>query len=438
MFISCGSVNLKWFLFLLVPILMYICNILEKNSHSEQNVFFFSYLRFFSRSLSFILWMILKKSLSFQNEKKEEEENLQKLDVGEFPIRADSYFDITKNPRKSKSLVSEYMIYKENMDNKKKNLLKQYKSKDYFILYTGLLDFISTTIKYFFRNLKYIGKVSGGLNILSSCTRLALMASLSYFFINNQKIHRHQYFSAIVTLIVAIISAILSFIIENRDYNENFLMKLILMCVPEILYCLMYICGIYYLMKKGNIYKLISVNGIIGLILSSILQLIVSYFNCNGIKHFFLEDLICRDEDNKIKTILGNFTSFENFGSFLTFLLIIMNFIEIICIWLLIYYFSISHFAAVYIIPNIFDYIVNNKTYKYKIIYIIGCLIIIFMALIYNEILILKFCGLDKNTKIEIIKRANVEYFNEDDNKNSDNIIEDIMLEYSVDEPYDP
>ena len=432
MFISCGSVNFKWILFFITPILMHICNLIEKNSKSDKNIFFFSFLRFFSRSLNFILWLILKKSLSSQKDKKDEEENSQKLDEGFSSIHEDS--DEVNNCVKSNSIVSETILYKQKMEIKKKYLLEQYKAKDKLIFFTGILDFIATTIKYIFVNLKYIQKVSGGLNILSSCARLALMISLSYCFINNQKLQRHQYFSAIITLIVAIVSSILSLIMEDRDYNNNFWIKLILMSVPEILYCIMYICGAYYLVKKGNIYKLLFFNGVIGLILSTIMQLLVNFFSCNNIKDFFSKDLICKDE--KIKTMKENFTSFGNFGGLLTFLLILIDFIEIICIWLLIYYFSIAHFAAVYLIPSFFEYIINHRNYKYEVIFIIGCVIIIIMALIYNEIIILKFCGFDTNTKIEITKRAKRDSYIEDSHKIWDNNSENVILDYSIQDSY--
>ena len=39
-------------------------------------------------------------------------------------------------------------------------------------------------------------------------------------------------------------------------------------------------------------------------------------------------------------------------------------------------------------------------------------IIIVFMTLVYTEILILKFWGLDSNTKEEIIKRSDSEYSN--------------------------
>jgi hypothetical protein len=82
MFISFGAVNLRWLLFLLVPTLIFFCNFIESYSKSDKNLFFFAFLRFFSRSLSFILWLILYKSVSFQNNIKKAEENFQRKEEG--------------------------------------------------------------------------------------------------------------------------------------------------------------------------------------------------------------------------------------------------------------------------------------------------------------------------------------------------------------------
>ena len=133
------------------------------------------------------------------------------------------------------------------------------------------------------------------------------------------------------------------------------------MITPEIIYCFMYTCGIKYLMKtQGNVYKLIFFNGIIGLILSGILQIILSFFNCNDIKNIIINSEFEICDDDKIKTIINNFKSFDNFGGYLALLLIFYNFIEIVCIWLLIFYFSPNHFASIYTIPSFIEIILNS------------------------------------------------------------------------------
>ena len=260
-----------------------------------------------------------------------------------------------------------------------------------------------------FAKLEYREHVSAGLSILSSCTRLCVCAICSYFFLGDKKFEKHQYFSAAIIGAVAIILTLLSYFTESKTNNKDFIIKLILMIIPEILYCFMYICGAIYLIRgQGNIYKIIFFNGVFALTCSIIIQIVVLFFNCNKIKHLFVDDFDFCD-GKKYKTIIENFKSFKKFGGILTFALIIFNFVEIICIWLLINYFSVNHLAAIYTVPSIFYFIFEKKNLDHKIFYIIGFIVIFFMTLIYNEILVLNILDLNKNTKMEINRRADTE-----------------------------
>ena len=205
----------------------------------------------------------------------------------------------------------------------------------------------------------------------------------------------------------------LSLIFEKKEANEDFLIKLILMIIPEILFSLMFSLGLVYLIKtEGNIYKILSINGIIGIILSFISQIIFYFFKCNNIKGFIEDFNFCDKDKNKFRTILYNFESFKNFNGLISLSVIITNFFENIFIFLLIYYFSLNHFGASFPMSSIFLQFIK-KSYsgnELKYPYIAGCLIIIFMSLVYNEVIILKFCGLNKNTKIQIKKRALIDF----------------------------
>ena len=62
------------------------------------------------------------------------------------------------------------------------------------------------------------------------------------------------------------------------------------------------------------------------------------------------------------------------------------------------------------------------------------------MALIYNEIIILKFCGLDTNTKVEISKRSESESNlklieeEEEEKKDHDGYSNNNILDYSLED----
>ena len=108
----------------------------------------------------------------------------------------------------------------------------------------------------------------------------------------------------------------------------------------------------------------------------------------------------------------GNFKSFKNFNGIISFIIIIMNLFENVFIFLLIYYFSLNHFGASFPMSSILLQFIK-KSYsgnELKYPYIAGSLIIIFMCFVYNEFIILKFCGLNKNTKIQIEKRALIDF----------------------------
>ena len=169
----------------------------------------------------------------------------------------------------------------------------------------------------------------------------------------------------------------------------------------------MYVCGAKYLsITEGNIYKFLFIDGIIGMILSVLLQAITYNFRlCDSIKYFFYEDkIIYCDSENKLNNMIKNL-GFEEFGGYFAIPNILALFFEIWIIWLTIFNFTPNHFSAIYSIPLLIIYFISEDI-DYFVVYIIGNIIIFFMTLVYNEIIILKFCGFDKNTSVEINKRS--------------------------------
>ena len=409
MLISLGELNIKSILFILLPILMFLCRLSEKNLDYEENLFFILFIKNCGRSFSFILWIFLNRTLNFQRE----ELNVEIINKIQSLNENNEMDDEPPNDEDSKKFISEKTIYERKIKEKEKIKTKiineKIKSYNKILIYTVILDFIGSFIKFIFAKLEYVEHVSGGLKILSSCVRLFFCAILSYFLLGNKKLENYQHFSASIIGIIAIIFTLLSYFTENKINNEHFFIKLILMAIPEIIYNFKYICGAIYLIKtQGNIYKIIFFNAVFTLICSIIIQIIVLFFNCNKIKHLFVDDFsFCNGK--KYKTIVENCKSFKKFGGFLSFALIILNFVELICIWLLINYFSVNHLASIYTLSAISFFIFDHKNLDYKFFYIIGFIIIFLMTLVYNEIIILNFFGLNKNTKIEINRRANIE-----------------------------
>ena len=130
--------------------------------------------------------------------------------------------------------------------------------------------------------------------------------------------------------------------------------------------------------------------------------------------------------------MIENF-NYGNYKSIIfSILLVLVNFCETWSIWLLILNFSVNHFAtfnSISLFFNFADIFLITQPIIF-IVCILGIVIIVFTLLIYNEIIILKFCDLDKNTAIEINRRALIDLdcsFEEDDDeictKTNDNYV---------------
>ena len=183
-----------------------------------------------------------------------------------------------------------------------------------------------------------------------------------------------------------------------------------------------------------EIYKLLCIDGIIGMILSILLKVITQpSIVCNNLKGIFNEDIVtlyCNSND--LKSTIENFF-FKSPQSFIiSFVLILVNFCETWSIWLLIFNFSVNNFAAFNSISLFVNFILSiyKKDALVYIECILGILIITFSLLVYNEIIILKFYDFDKNTIIEINKRSTIDSscdFGEDDDeictKSNDNYL---------------
>ena len=144
----------------------------------------------------------------------------------------------------------------------------------------------------------------------------------------------------------------------------------------------------------------------ISIILIHIINLMIH--DCN--KDFFE---VVNPEDycnskNEFKNFYDDFDKFKNINTYFYFLL---TFSKEFIKWHIIYFFSPNHFAA---ISSIEIFLISLIAINGLPIYLISSLLIIFFIMVYNEMIILRFCGLEKNTKVEISKRAKEENLNID------------------------
>jgi hypothetical protein len=297
-----------------------------------------------------------------------------------------------------------FSIEMQKQIDKRLEKIKKSKNRTMVLLsITGILFFVSVSLHFILSEMKFRKSISGGLIVLATFIRTIILVLLSNIFIKSEKMYRHHRFSGLIIILITLLFLVCSQLYE-KEKSEYFFNKLIVMVIPDIGFAFMYTIGLRYLIgSSGNVYKLIFFNGFIGMILSIFAQIIISFFNCPKDADY-LNYQIC-DENGKFLTILFNLKNFQNFG-ILPIFIIITYFFENICIFLLIYNFSINHFAAIFSIPTYFQFIIEGNAFGLKLIYIIGSIIIILMTLVYNEIIILKCLGFETNTKIEIVKRA--------------------------------
>ena len=140
-------------------------------------------------------------------------------------------------------------------------------------------------------------------------------------------------------------------------------------------------------------------------------MLIIGLVNTTGI---FLYDLIAYNTNPDISgVIIGLKDNINSVGDVFLFILdLILQCIWNLGFWLTIYYFSPYHTFISDFISEIFFYIKNAiqkgdgiYSTKYAPKFSISYFIVLFLIMIYSEVIILNFLGLDYNTKKRIEQR---------------------------------
>lgn len=154
-------------------------------------------------------------------------------------------------------------------------------------------------------------------------------------------------------------------------------------------------------------YKLLIIEGAFGIVLSIIMQVILFYIPCPG--HWK-----CSDE-NSIENIRVFFDIYNE--SVFYYIALYMLFLGAIY---LLFFLTIKHFTPTHLaVSDIFASLIYwaaefyyNKQIEFdlKRLYLSGYIIVSFGGLVYNEIIILYCCNLEKNTKKEIRKRSLIDY----------------------------
>ena len=284
------------------------------------------------------------------------------------------------------------LIFKDD-SNKQKYQLKKGRFK--YILLSGIIFFTKAII---FAQTIEIKTNTWILNILLNCT--------FYYLIFKLKLYRHHYLSIILIIFIGIIHDLCYENIQN-DLSSNWILFL-LKVIKEIFFPLEAVINKYLMEKKFcSVYLLTTCNGIIVTSLFGMFSILdYYYFKLDNFQEYF-----------------DNF----NYKEFL----VIIGFMIIQLGFYLSLMFTNKHNTPCHLfIIFTFGELVNNINLSIASLITIICFIfIMFISLVFNEIIEINCCGLELNTKRNIIKRALDEEFNmihnniiiDDDSENDSN-----------------
>ena len=246
---------------------------------------------------------------------------------------------------------------------------------------------------------------------------ISMVMELLYFSLLNRiilgnKLYAHHFFS-IVLITISItglyLLLIAKFIQNNTDWEvwRDFIFPTILNFIVYFFFCFYLIKCKYYIEKYFiSPYELIIFLGIFCLILLLILEPITFFIKCKNA-------VMCHE--GHFAGIISGFKLVNNTKAILIVLSwVIFLFMTCFGLWFTVKFLSPSHFLTsdslitlgLNILLDCFrpNYILLNNPlfYIFSIITIFGCLV-------YNEIIILRICNLNYNTRKEIIKRQKEE-----------------------------
>ena len=246
-----------------------------------------------------------------------------------------------------------------------------------YIFLSAVLDFIMTIMIYFFCiNLK--------LNLWMFDILFICMFS---HVILKSKLYKHQYLCLMIIVILGILININLYVYQNDSKTE--IIEVSIKYFSEIIFSLGIVLNKFTIEKKfASPYEICFYQGIISLVLY----------------------IICLIIFNDLDDFFTYWNQLNNIEVYLFLIIMIIQFIFNLFIFITLKNFTACHILIIIVIaewePFCKDLVYNNFN---SIIIIIEFVCILFILLIFNEIIEINCCGLQKNTKKNIIKRAEIE-----------------------------
>ena len=241
-----------------------------------------------------------------------------------------------------------------------------------------------------------------------------LFTSIIYYLVFKLKLHRHQYLSITLILILGITTDII--LDSYKDDIENDYKLILFSLLRILLLSIIYVLIKYTIEKKYvSLYSIGFFTGVIYLLLFIISAIIDS--NC--IHHFKYQEYFDNFDYIQLLIVLGLMAT--QLGLYTTLFFVDKND-------------SPCHIFIVFVFGQFANYFNYDDEFDTKtIIVIVFLILMLFFSLVFNEIIELKFCGLSFNTKKNIILRAETEVeksitadieSNNENNDGDDNAIE--------------
>ena len=291
-----------------------------------------------------------------------------------------------------------YYIDKSISDKSKEH---SYLAVHLFLLYSSFIDFFCYTfISLFCVNSEV---ESNNTHIEMRIAPIFFMHFLSALMFKTST-YRHQKVSIIIVGI-----GFSCFIIRTYLKRQPSLMYYLYFLIIQFIYSLKQISD-KYIMDKMFFTPLVILffQGLYGVGISIIFIFIGSFFPCYPICSF------CEGEQFESFATFNTVFANSNTIGYLLLLLFSSTFLNI-ALMLTKKYFTLSHRSVADTMNAVCTYallFVNVKSIVWSTenyLNIVGYILILFGCLIFNEMIIFHFCGLDKDTKSEIIKRGNDE-----------------------------
>ena len=279
-------------------------------------------------------------------------------------------------------------------------------SKTYYILIfiSAFLTCLFNIIIYPISDYQYSKYLNtNNLSLLLRYIQLISTALLCYFIINF-KFSKHHYLGLICVLIGTTFEYV--FDLDKKFFSFSdfiFITTYVLFSLGQV------IEKIIIESKFISPFKLLFYKGICCTIMNIILYLISTLIPC---ENNFLKNYYCTSKNVETINIIKIIKDIPSFLTLILYLFVtlILNLLAILTN----YYFNPNYRVISDSFTDVINYLyiltVFGKNY-YEWYIIIGNIILIFGILIFNEIIVLNFCDISRNTKYEIYKRGNLEQF---------------------------